>query len=122
MSFNLFHSPAKIDFVSTKNPDYIKESKKYDDVDNPKHYIEGRKFEPAWVINDWNLDWDIGTCVKYLSRLGRKDVKSKDIKKAFWYIVHEIALKHKDIQPEELISTINNIYSKESKYGKTKNN
>lgn len=109
MKFNLFHSPEKT--ITDTN-------KKYDTVDNPKHYIEGRKFEPAWVINDWKVDWNIGTCIKYLSRLGRKDATNIDIQKAFWYLTHEIALHYKDISKEKLIATIDNIYQKEEYYGK----
>lgn len=128
MSFDLFQKQTNdyrdIDSAQIKNK---KESMSYlgqvyDDVNTPKHYIYGRRFEPAWVINDWGLSWDLGTCVKYISRLGRKDANDKDIKKAFWYLVHEIALHNKNIYKEELFKTINTIYSKEENYEKNRKN
>lgn len=92
----------------------------YDIINNPIHYIKGRRFEPAFVINDWDLNWYVGTCVKYLSRLGRKDTSSKDISKALWYIVAEIANNHKDIPKEKVINTINEVYSRKEKYEQLK--
>lgn len=98
--------------------DICSKNESYNIVNNPAHYTKDRLFEPAWVINDWDLSWDLGTCVNYISRLGRKDDASKDIRKAFWYLVHEIALHNKDISKEELIETIDFIYNKEKVFNK----
>lgn len=107
--------------------DFIKELKHmpylyelYDEVNNPSHYTEGRKFEPAFVINDWGLNWYIGTCIKYLSRMGRKDDSDKEISKALWYIIAEIANNHKDISKEKILKTIDEIYSRKEKYEQLK--
>lgn len=64
----------------------------YDDIEHPAHYCEGRKYEPWDVIKDWELDYDLGCAVKYISRAGRKDgaTKLKDLNKAKQYIQHEI--------------------------------
>lgn len=119
MKDNENSDPISINEVSNS---FSESNKQYNIINNPSHYIKGRKFEPAWVINDWGLSWDLGTCVKYIARLGRKDDKSQDIKKAFWYLVHEIALHNKNIYKEELFETINTIYSEEENYEKNRKN
>ena len=61
-------------------------------VINPSHYSEGRKYEPIEVIKDWNLDFDLGNTVKYISRAGRKDQQKtfEDLEKAAFYLLHEM--------------------------------
>ena len=61
-------------------------------IENPSHYCEGRKFEPKDVIRDWELNFNLGNVVKYISRNGRKDGESvlKDLKKAKQYLNFEI--------------------------------
>ena len=63
-----------------------------DKINHPKHYCEGRKYEPIEVIEDWKLDFCLGNAVKYISRAGRKDETKtiEDLEKAKWYIDREI--------------------------------
>lgn len=63
-------------------------------VDHPDHYAEGREFEPIDVIYDWDLDFDLGNAVKYISRAGRKNPEKtiEDLEKATWYINHKIKM------------------------------
>lgn len=63
---------------------------KPDMVNHPPHYIEGRKYEPANVIMDWQLTWCLGNAVKYISRAGRKGSKREDLEKAIWYLKFEL--------------------------------
>lgn len=53
-------------------------------VNHPAHYAEGRKYEPIAVIEDWNLNFSLGSAVKYISRAGRKDKDKviEDLQKA----------------------------------------
>ena len=62
----------------------------YDKVKNPSHYCEGRKYEPKDVIRDWNLNFNLGNAVKYISRAGRKGSVKEDLMKAKQYIEFEI--------------------------------
>lgn len=64
-----------------------------DDILKPSHYCEGRKYEPKDVIRDWDLNFNLGNAVKYLSRAGRKNGNDilKDLNKAKTYIDFEIA-------------------------------
>lgn len=59
-------------------------------IKSPKHYTEGRKFEPKDVIRDWGLNFNLGNAVKYLARAGRKGDAVDDLKKAQQYIQFEI--------------------------------
>ena len=59
-------------------------------VKSPKHYTEGRKFEPKDVIRDWGLNFNLGSALKYIARVGRKDDIVQDLMKAQEYIQFEI--------------------------------
>ena len=62
-------------------------------VNHPSHYGGmDNPYEAIKVIDAWNLDFCLGNVVKYISRAGKKDNNSKeqDLKKALWYLEHEI--------------------------------
>ena len=70
---------------------------KFDIVNKPSHYCEGRTYEPIAVIKDWGLNFNLGNTVKYISRAGRKDDILQDLKKAKFYLDWEIKyLESKD--------------------------
>lgn len=72
-------------------------------INKPDHYTLGRKYEPWDVIKDWDLDFDLGSCVKYISRCGRKDGNSRlqDLRKAKAFLEHEIADEYERLAIEE---------------------
>lgn len=61
-------------------------------IEHPAHYCEGRKYEPKDVIHDWDLNFNLGSAVKYIARCGRKPGNSKkqDLLKAMEYINFEL--------------------------------
>ena len=59
-------------------------------IERPAHYVEGRKYEPKDVIRDWDLNFNLGNVIKYVSRTGRKDSKIVDLEKAKQYLQFEI--------------------------------
>lgn len=61
-----------------------------DVVSHPSHYTAGRKYEPKDVIRDWELNFNLGSAVKYISRAGRKDDMIQDLKKARQFLDFEI--------------------------------
>lgn len=63
---------------------------KFDVIHKPSHYAEGRKYEPKDVIRDWDLNFNLGSAVKYISRAGRKDDILQDLNKAKQFIEFEI--------------------------------
>lgn len=64
----------------------------YNQITKPMHYCEGRKYEPKDVIRDWDLNFNLGNAVKYISRAGRKPgcPAEEDLKKAMMYIGFEL--------------------------------
>lgn len=69
-----------------------------DIIGHPNHYCEGRKFEPKDVIRDWELNFNLGNAVKYISRNGRKagETALKDLRKARQYLDFEIEALEKE--------------------------
>ena len=59
-------------------------------IDHPDHYAKGRKYEPHKVIRDWDLNFNLGSAVKYIARAGRKDDAIEDLEKAIEYLKFEI--------------------------------
>ena len=70
-------------------------------VNHPSHYAEGRKYEPIDVIEDWELGFNLGNTVKYISRAGRKDDIVQDLEKAAWYLNREIERRKKEKTEKE---------------------
>ena len=58
-------------------------------INHPQHYNMG-KYEAIDVIEDWQLNFNLGNTVKYISRAGHKDDIIQDLKKASWYLDREI--------------------------------
>jgi len=59
-------------------------------VDHPAHYNVG-KIEAITVIEDWNLGFNLGNCVKYVARADHKGNAIEDLEKALWYLQRELA-------------------------------
>lgn len=66
-----------------------RKAKEKETVNHPNHYNTG-KFETIEVIEDWNLSFNLGNAVKYISRCEHKNNKVEDLKKAIFYINREI--------------------------------
>ena len=61
-------------------------------VNHPPHYRAGEIYETIRVIEAWELNYNLGCCIKYVSRCGRKnpDNHVQDLEKARWYLTREI--------------------------------
>ena len=70
----------------------------FDIVNKPAHYIAGRKYEPIDVIEDWELSFQLGNALKYISRAGRKDPRKarEDLQKAVFYLERQIDILAED--------------------------
>lgn len=63
-------------------------------INHPSHYGgENSLYETIKVIEAWNLNFNLGNAVKYISRAGKKDETKyiEDIKKAIWYLEREVS-------------------------------
>lgn len=75
----------------------INENKK-EMVNHPSHYRPG-VYEAINVIEAWELDFNLGNAIKYISRCGLKSSANlsdkeksiQDLKKATWYLNREIS-------------------------------
>ena len=59
-------------------------------ISNPAHYLAGRSIQPIDVIEGWALCHHLACVVKYVARAGRKNPILEDLKKAEWYLSHEV--------------------------------
>ena len=66
-----------------------------DSVNHPSHYNMG-KFEVIDVIDDWGLGFNLGNAVKYIARARHKGKLVEDLKKAVFYLQHEIEKAEED--------------------------
>ena len=68
------------------------EQQEYNSITKPEHYVAGRTYEPMNVIRDWDLNFNLGNVVKYVSRAGRKGTipAVEDLYKAKVYLEAEI--------------------------------
>lgn len=66
-----------------------------DPVSHPAHYTYG-SIECIDYITDKGLNFCLGNAVKYITRAGHKNDAIEDLKKAAWYINHEIELRQKE--------------------------
>lgn len=79
-----------------------------DNITRPDHYCEGRKYEPKDVIRDWGLNFNLGSCVKYISRAGRKGDKLEDLQKAKQFLQFEIEGSEEDEDLKWIVQKIDN--------------
>jgi hypothetical protein len=67
---------------------------KTEKVNHPSHYGGDTVYETIKVIHAWGLGFSLGNAVKYISRAGKKargiPATIEDLRKAAWYINHEI--------------------------------
>ena len=68
-----------------------KQYKKNEMIDHPNHYGgEDNPYEAIKVIEEWDLGFNLGNVIKYISRAGKKQDKKEDLQKATWYINREL--------------------------------
>jgi hypothetical protein len=63
----------------------------YEKVEHPDHY-QSEKIEAIDVIEAFELNFSLGSAVKYILRAGKKPTETaeEDLSKAVWYIQREI--------------------------------
>ena len=65
-------------------------SKTYEKVNHPDHY-QSENIEAIDVIEAFNLNFSLGSAVKYILRAGKKpsETATEDLRKAVWYLQRE---------------------------------
>lgn len=79
-----------INDAPTYPQEQLADIERHEAVNHPSYYKRGG-IEAIDAIEAWNLDFCLGTTVKYISRCGKKSDKVvEDLKKAAWYLNREI--------------------------------
>lgn len=71
-------------------------NKNYEYVNHPSHYGgKDNVYECIKVIDAWNLNFCLGTAVRYICRAGQKpdNPDIQDLEKAIWYLQHEVEMR-----------------------------
>jgi len=66
----------------------------YEKINHPNHY-QAENMEAIDVIEAYNLNFSLGSALKYILRAGKKpnEKTSEDLNKAIWYLQREIERK-----------------------------
>jgi hypothetical protein len=59
-------------------------------VNHPAHYGGDNPMEVIKIIDHYKLPFSLGNTIKYVLRSDSKGNKLEDLKKAAWYLQHEI--------------------------------
>lgn len=55
------------------------------------HYEnKNNKYDVIDFIKDYNINFNLGNVIKYISRLGKKDARLRELRKAMTYLQREI--------------------------------
>lgn len=95
----------------------MSDNKVKDMVKHPKHYVEGRSFEPKDVIRDWGLNFNLGSALKYIARAGRKGDIVEDLEKAKEYLSFEIEALSKEKVVADIAEAISGIKNEDNGCG-----
>jgi hypothetical protein len=58
-------------------------------VNHPAHY-QSNGIEVIDIIENFELNFNLGNTVKYVLRAGKKGNKKEDLEKAVWYLKREL--------------------------------
>jgi hypothetical protein len=58
-------------------------------VNHPAHY-QANGIEVIDIIENFELNFNLGNTVKYVLRAGKKGNKKEDLEKAVWYLKREL--------------------------------
>jgi len=81
---------ASLELVATKENMELKESLlafKNSVVENDNHYK--KSVEPIELIEAFDLNFNLGNCIKYIARCNHKGNKQDDLRKALYYLNRE---------------------------------
>ena len=92
---NYIKKPEKaVNTVEKIEENNMDETYEFDEAVNPKHY-QDKELQPIKVIHAWQLNFNLGSVIKYIGRLGEKDDPIQELEKCLWYIKDEINERQK---------------------------
>lgn len=105
---NIVNKNSKLKYDSILSPEDVVAHPEM--INHPAHYRgEEDTYEAIKVIEAWNLNFNLGNCLKYICRLRNKpsrelsnDEKAlEDLKKAAWYMQREVERFQREIEEKK---------------------
>jgi hypothetical protein len=84
------HSNSLWEYPNNRIVEVLIKKKEQDKATTPSHYNNGKGYDVIDFCNDYKLNFNRGSAIKYLSRAGKKDNEIDDLKKAIDFIQREI--------------------------------
>lgn len=71
---------------------------------NPSYYVSPRGTTVVEIIEDFNLNFHLGSAISYIMRAGRKsgEPEQDDLKKAIWFLNRRITLLTEKQEEDEI--------------------
>jgi hypothetical protein len=86
----IHHSNSLWEYPNNRIVEVLIKKKEQDKATTPSHYNNGKGYDVIDFCNDYKLNFNRGSAIKYLSRAGKKDNEIEDLKKAIDFIQREI--------------------------------
>lgn len=84
------HSNSLWDYQKNRIVQVLSKKKEQDNTNTPSHYNNGKGYDVIDFCNDYNLNFNRGSAIKYLAKAGKKENEIEDLKKAIDFIKREI--------------------------------
>jgi hypothetical protein len=84
------HSNSLWEYPNNRIVEVLTMKKEKTTGSTPSHYNNGKGYDVIDFCNDYKLNFNRGSSIKYLSRAGKKDNEIEDLKKAIDFIQREI--------------------------------
>jgi hypothetical protein len=84
------HSNSLWEYPNNRIVEVLIKKKEQDKATTPSHYNNGKGYDVIDFCNDYKLNFNRGSSIKYIARSGKKDNEIEDLKKAIDFIQREI--------------------------------
>jgi hypothetical protein len=92
-SSSAYKGPGK-EYLNPPSTIKFEYSQEEDPVNKPEHY-QYSPIQPIDVIDAWELDFYLGSVIKYISRFKKKGKPLEDLEKALWFLNKELEILRK---------------------------
>lgn len=84
------HSNSLWEYPNNRIVEIVEQKVTIEKEKTPSHYDNGKGYDVIDFCNDYKLNFNRGSAIKYLSRAGKKENEIEDLKKAIDFIQREI--------------------------------
>jgi hypothetical protein len=86
----IHHSNSLWEYPNNRIIEVLTKKKEQSTGSTPSHYNNGKGYDVIDFCNDYKLNFNRGSAIKYIARSGKKDNEIEDLKKAIDFIQREI--------------------------------